>query len=686
MLNRYRDDEAQRAVDTYGPRWGEHLALRTYTSRLIGAEPSLVLHGGGNTSVKDVATNVLGDAIDVLYVKGSGWDLASIEPPGFPAVKLDHLRRLVHLPTLSDEDMVNEQRVNMLDAGAPNASVEALLHAFLPARYVDHSHADAILQLTNHADGEAYVRDALGDDLLLVPYVKPGFDLAALCARLFAANPGCTGMILMSHGLFTWGDTAKASYDRHIELVSTAERWLAARPPRRAVRVPTDVRDVTARVAPLLRGALHDGRSWLLDHRAGDDLLALLADDRLDRWATAGLLTPDHVIRTRPRPCVVRPPLDQGDEALAAALREAVATWRAGQDAYFQAHAAGRPLRQLDGVPRVVLVPGVGLFGVGATTSEARIAADLGERTLQVKEDTEGVGPFQGLGDAELFEVEYWSLEQAKLGQTKERPLSRKVALVTGGAGAIGVGVAAKLLEAGAAVVLADRDAAGLTRARAALGAKAACTTVVTDVTDAASVAAAFAHAARTFGGVDVVVPNAGVALSAPITDIDPADFRRVMEVNGTGTFLTVQAAARELLRQGTGGHLILISSKNVFGPGEEFAAYSASKAAAHQVGRVAALELARHGVAVNMINPDAVFAHGDIPSGLWAAVGPDRARARGMDPADLPDFYRQRNLLQATVTAEHVGNAVVFFASGLTPTTGASLPVDGGVAGAFPR
>ncbi|HMV66307.1 MAG TPA: SDR family NAD(P)-dependent oxidoreductase, partial [Myxococcota bacterium] len=354
--------------------------------------------------------------------------------------------------------------------------------------------------------------------------------------------------------------------------------------------------------------------------------------------------------------------------------------------ATFDAHVAGRAIRRLDPNPRVVLVPGLGLVAAGDTVGAARVCADIGARTLEVKELSEGLGPFEGLDDASLFEVEHWSLEQAKLGKGRKPELAARVALITGGAGAIGVGVARVLLDAGACVVLADRDEAALARARELLGGRAALATVVMDVTDEASVEAGVAAAVCRFGGVDIFVPNAGVARSAAIADLDLAGFEQVMDVNATGAFLTVREAARLLTRQGSGGHIVLISSKNVFGPGEEFAAYSASKAAAHQLGRVAALELARHGVRVNMVNPDAVFAQDGVPSGLWASIGPDRARARGLRPEELPEFYRQRNLLHATVTGEHVGQAVLFFAAGRTPTTGAALPVDGGVAGAFPR
>lgn len=690
MQNRWNDDEALAYLERYAT-WGPHLAMRVYSSHLIGAEEALVLHGGGNTSVKATYRTLLGDDVEALYVKGSGWNLGDIEPQGFPAVDLAHMRRVVQMPTLRDEDMVNEQRTHMFDAGAPNPSIETLLHAFFPARFVDHSHANAILALTNHPEGVEYVREALGSDICIVPYVKPGFDLARLAAECFLEHPDCTGMVLMQHGLFTWGETAKEAYGRHIELVTKAEAYVDARAlppvPPASVADVAQARARAARVAPLLRGALGaDGDHWIVRHRVTPTLLGWVDDPRLDRWVAAGLLTPDHVIRTKNKACVVHLPDGDDEDALRGAIEGAVAAFRQAYDAYFDTEGAGGAFTKLDTTPRVVLIPGVGAFGVNNSVKACEVALDITEHTLHVKAWCEGLGAFEGLADPLLFEIEYWSLEQAKLGKKKEAPLARKVALITGGAGAIGVGVARVLRKAGAAIVLADRDEAGLARAVEVLGAGADLLAVPCDVTQAQSVADAFAAASVAFGGVDVVVPNAGIAHSAPLTSLSEVDFRRVMDVNAHGTFLTVREGGAHLVRQGLGGHIVLVSTKNVFGPGAEFAAYSASKAAAHQLCKVAALELAAEGIKVNMVNPDAVFAQDGVPSGLWAEVGPDRAKAKGIAFDDLQEHYRARNLLGATVSGTDVGAAVLFFASDQTPTTGASLPVDGGVAVAFPR
>ena len=703
MKSRWIDAEAREFVDRYAARWGEPLALRVYTSRLIGSDPDLVMHGGGNTSVKVAQRNLLGDEVEALCVKGSGWDLDSIEPPGFPALDLAWLRRLRKLESLSDEEMVNQLRTHLFDASAPNPSVETLLHAFLPHTFIDHTHADAILALTNQPDGTALVREALGGNVVVVPYVMPGFKLAKLAAEMFEGMPSARGMVLLKHGLFTFAPTARESYERTIELVDRAEALLRKRTrPLAAVR--SAGRDAAAagarmaRIGPVVRGLLatrganpDQVRRVVLEHRATDELLALIAAPECASLAARGPLTPDHVIRTKPKPLYLPEPALDDAEALRAQLGKAIDSFRAAYDSYFaeQVRAKGVSRTKLDADPRVLLIPGVGIVCAGKTRKDAAIAADISEHTLRIKAAAEALGRYEPLDDSELFEMEYWSLEQAKLGKEAEKPLARQVALVTGAAGAIGVGTCVELARAGAHVVLADVDTAALEKARAKvaqIAGASACSAVRMDVIDEASVDAAFDAACRTFGGLDIVVANAGIAHVSALAETDAAQFRKVMDVNLLGYFLTLRAAARVMRAQGTGGNVIVNASKNVFAPGADFGAYSASKAAGHQLGKVAAIELAPLGVRVNMINADAVFAEGDTPSGLWREIGPDRARSRGLAPEKLQEFYRERNLLHAEVTGAHVGRAVVFFASNQTPTTGATLPVDGGIAAAFPR
>jgi len=706
MESRWSDDEAAEYVDRFAPRWGEELALRVYSSRLIGRDPDLVMHGGGNTSLKGTVTTRLGDRVQALFIKGSGWDLDTIEPPGLPAVDLAHLRRLRSLADLSDEEMVNQLRTHLFEARAPNPSVETLLHAFLPQRFIDHTHADIALVLTNQPrdEAEAMVREAYGPGWGIVPYIMPGFALAKLAAEIFDRDPTVEGLVLLNHGLFTFADDARTAYERMIAGVDRAERFVrtrarAPRPLARGARPDEAPAEKAARLAPVLRGALAGAtgdadRPWrrmVLEYRVREEALEILAGPEVAALAAANPLTPDHVIRTKGPALLLSETLPFDDPLrLRAELDAAVAGYRRGYDAYVEAnrHRARTPITKLDALPRVILVPGVGVFTAGRTKQDARVAADIAEHTLRAKALANAIGRYTALSDGDLFDMEYWSLEQAKLGRAPEAALAGQVALVTGAAGAIGFAICRKLIEAGGHVVLADVARERMDAAVAELDPKrrGLAAGMVMDVTDERSVAAGFAEACRLYGGVDVLVLNAGIAHVSPIETTDPAAFRRLVEVNLVGYFLVLRAAAALFRRQGTGGNVIVNSSKNVFGPGADFGAYSASKAGAHQLGKVAALELAAAGVRVNMINADAVFGDARRPSGLWQEVGPARARSRGLEPADLQEYYRQRNLLKAVITPEHVGNAVVFFASNLTPTTGATLPVDGGVADAFPR
>jgi rhamnulose-1-phosphate aldolase/alcohol dehydrogenase len=706
MKSRWSDTEAREFCDRYAPAWGEPLALRVYTSRLIGADPDLVMHGGGNTSVKIQRETLLGDRVEALCVKGSGWDLDSIEPPGLPALDLGYLRRLRKLESLSDEEMVNQLRTHLFDASAPNPSVETLLHAFLPHTFIDHTHADAILALTNQPDGAELIRQALGASVVIVPYVMPGFRLAKLAAEMYEGMPDAHGMVLLKHGLFTFAADARTSYERTIEYVDGAESFLRsrarARPATRGAartRSAQDAGTLMARFGPVLRGLLaaapasggQPARRVILEHRATPELLELIAAPDCASLAERGPLTPDHVIRTKPKPLYIEEPRFDDAEAFRSQAGAAIEAYRAAYDSYFaeQVRAKRTARKKLDPDPRVLLIPGLGIVCAGKTRKDAAIAADISEHTLRIKSAAESIGRYEPLDDSELFEMEYWSLEQAKLGREAEKPLARQVALVTGAAGAIGVATCVELAKAGAHVVLTDVDAEALERAHvkvAQIAGTSACTAVKMDVTREESVDAAFDQACRTFGGVDVVVANAGIAHVSALADADAGQFRKVLDVNLVGYFLTLRAAARVMRAQHTGGNIVVNASKNVFAPGADFGAYSASKAAGHQLGKVAAIELAPIGVRVNMINADAVFAEGDTPSGLWREIGPDRAKSRGLPPEKLQEYYRERNLLHAEITGADVGRAVVFFASNQTPTTGATLPVDGGIVAAFPR
>lgn len=703
MQSRWHDADAAAAIERWGVLHGTQMALLVYASQLIGADPALVLHGGGNTSLKVPVKTVFGDESMALFVKGSGSELAMIEPAGFTALDLAPLKRLYRLDALSEAEMINQLRVNRLHAAAPSPSVETLLHAFLPQRFIDHSHPNALLCLSNQPAGEERLREALGDRVVVLPYITPGFPLAKEVARTFERRPEVEGIVVAKHGLFTYGEEARPAYERHIRIVDACERFLAARRPKRLLtpqyRVEAPAAELAARAAPILRGLLASRtnnddmayRRLLLDWRGNQDVLAFVNSAEAAALAGTGPLTPDHVIRTKPFSLHVADP-QWGDanllrRQLAQAVTAFVTRYAAYMKEYVRATVPGDG--GLDPLPRVVLLPGSGVFCFGRTKREARITGDFTVHGLQIKALASAMGGYESASPEHLCEMECWKLQRAKLGAVSEQVLDGQVVLITGAGGAIGYGIAKVCAEAGAHVVLTDIDATKLARVaeriEQAHGGGVA-TAITVDVTDAASVRAGFDEACRRYGGVDVIVANAGIAHVAPVADLATSELARVMAVNFTGTFLTIQEGIRVLRAQGLGGNIIINSSKNVFGPGKDFGAYSASKAAGHQLGKVSAIELAAERIRVNMINADAIFSEGDVPSGLWATVGPDRARSRGLRFEELPEYYRNRNLLRARVTARHVGNAVVFFAGNRTPTTGATLPVDGGVVEAFPR
>jgi rhamnulose-1-phosphate aldolase/alcohol dehydrogenase len=702
MESRWSDRDANQYVERYAERAGEALALRVYTSHLIGSDPALVLHGGGNTSLKGLHTTLLGDRVEALWVKGSGSDLDRIEPRGFPALDLAYLRRLRALDALSDEEMVNQLRTHLFDASAPNPSVETLFHAFLPHPWIDHTHADAIVALTNQPEPERRLREALGPKVGIVPYAMPGLSLAKLAAQVFEQDPAVEALILLKHGLFTFADDARTSYERTIRYVDLAERALAAAQ-QRTVSVSSldqtqQARERWAALAPIVRGALaqptgNPDRPWrrmLLDFRTDAELLDLLAAPDCPRLAAEGPLTPDHVLRTKAYPLLILEPAWDDSARFRNQLDAALDEYRQAYDAYFEREQrrAGRSLTKLNPNPTVLMLPGLGLVGVGPTARDAAIVADIAEHTVRIKAAADALGQYQGLDESDIFDVEYWSLEQAKLGRAVDLPLGGQVALVSGAAGAIGLGIAQRLLDAGAHLALTDLDLAALERTAQRLAPAGSDRLLLRpmDVTVEGSVRAAVLAVCARFGGLDLCVPNAGVARVGPLVETTAEQFRSHTEVNALGTFLTIREAARVMIEQRLGGNLVVNATKNVFAPGAQFGAYSASKAAGYQLGKVAALELAAHNIRVNLVNADAVFGDGATPSGLWQTVGPDRARSRGLAPDELPGYYRQRNLLKAEIRAEHVGNAIVFFASNQTPTTGATLPIDGGIPEAFPR
>jgi len=679
MHSLWSDADAKLVVDSYATQGaGRDLALRIYTSRLLGREPRLVLHGGGNTSVKTAMRDLLGEEVEALCVKGSGWDMAAIEPAGLPAVRLAPLRKLRRRQALPDEEMVRVQRANLLDPSAPNPSVETLLHAFLPHKYIDHTHSAAVLSLADQPDAAERCADLYGRRMGLVPYIMPGFLLAKKAVEVFEADPAVEGLVLLKHGVFTFGETAQQAYERMIAAVSLAEERLTRR--RKTVfaagRLPGSVARA-AEVAPILRGACAIAdpagtgsyKRFVLDFRSSTAVLNYVNGAELGRYGRAGVATPDHTIRTKNYPLIV--PAPEGDrlDAFKRAVHQAVDRFVAEYHAYFARHNASQnpPKRELDPMPRVILVPGLGLFGLGRSARDARIAADIAESTVETVTDAEAVGRFEPVGEADLFDIEYWSLEQAKLGQSSEKPLAGQIAVVTGGAGTIGLATARAMSGAGAEVALFDIDAAAAQGAAKKLGG--AALGIECDVTDRAAVRRAFDRVAAHFGGVDIVVSNAGAAWQGRIGEVDEAVLRRSFELNFFAHQTVAQNAVRIMLAQGTGGCLLFNVSKQAVNPGPEFGPYGLPKAATLALVRQYALEYGPDGIRANAVNADRIRS-GLLTPELVAA----RAKARGVDE----QHYMTGNLLGREVTAEDVAQAFLHHAVALK-TTADVTTVDGG-------
>lgn len=677
MKNLWSDKDAQAAVKHYAKNGANaDVALRTYTTRLLGGEPRLVQHGGGNTSVKTTVTDRLGNKIDVLCVKGSGWDMATIEPAGLPAVRLDALLQLARLDTLSDEDMVNIQRANLIDSGAPTPSVETLLHAFIPHKFIDHTHANAVLALCDRPDGMRLCREIYGAQVPVVPYVMPGFALARKAKEVFEANPGCEGLILHKHGIFTFGSTAREAYDRMIALVSRAERHLrknGGKSPAPA-RLPKQIASATE-IAPILRGLAaapidrDEGRfsHVVLDHRGGRDILDYVNGRALARYSQQGPVTPDHVIRTKPRPLILPAPEQGGLDDFAAVARTAMDQYQAAYRAYFARHNAHADPKKksLDPMPRVLLVPGVGLFGVGATAKDAAIVADIAETCASVVLDVEAGGRFESLDERDQFDMEYWSLEQAKLGKRVDKALQGQVAVITGGAGTIGAATAAAFRREGAEVVLLDLDGdAAHTAAKKLGGLGLPC-----DVTQTKSVATAFDAVVAAYGGLDILVSNAGAAWTGRIGEVADETLRKSFELNFFAAQNVAQAAVRIMRAQGHGGTLLFNVSKQAVNPGPNFGPYGLPKAAAMALMRQYAVDYGAEGITSNAVNADR------IRSGLLTGdMVKARSKARGVSERD----YMAGNLLGREVRAGDVAEAFVSLALA-RKTTGAVLTVDGG-------
>jgi rhamnose utilization protein RhaD (predicted bifunctional aldolase and dehydrogenase)/NAD(P)-dependent dehydrogenase (short-subunit alcohol dehydrogenase family) len=677
MDNLWCDADAEAMAAKYAPAGiNRDLAMRTYTTRLLGGEPQLVLHGGGNTSVKTTVTDLVGDIHAVLSVKGSGWDMGVIEPAGLPAVKIAPLLKARRLESLSDEDMVTLQRANLVDPASPNPSVEALLHAFLPHKFVDHTHSIAILAIADQRESRAMSREIWGDRLGFVPYTMPGFTLAKSAADVFDRDPSVEGLILDKHGIFTFGATAREAYDRMILFVTMAEDYVKARGrrPFTPVRLPKGLA-IARDIAPMLRGAVAVRKGaggfdrMVSVFRSSPDILEFVNAAEVEEMAGRGVSTPDLSIRIKTGPLVLKAPVASDLAAYRAHLEERVAAFVADYTAYFDENDGRDDVKRtmLDPMPRLTLVPGLGIFGHGRTLKDAAIAADVGEMWIEAARDAEAVGRFEPVSRADLFDLEYWSLEQAKLAGATPKPFTGQVVVVTGGAGAIGAAIARAFAREGAHVGVLDLDGARAAEVAKATGNNAV--GITCDVTDPASVRAAYDAVVDRFGGVDILVSNAGAAWEGAVATLDDATLRRSFELNFYAHQTMAQNAVRVMKEQGTGGVILFNVSKQAINPGPNFGAYGLPKAALLFLSRQYALEHGKDGIRVNAVNPDR------IRSGLLNddMIGA-RSKSRGVSVED----YMAGNLLHLEVTADHVAQAFIHQALA-ERTTGDVTTVDGG-------
>jgi rhamnose utilization protein RhaD (predicted bifunctional aldolase and dehydrogenase)/NAD(P)-dependent dehydrogenase (short-subunit alcohol dehydrogenase family) len=638
------------------------LGQRVYTSRLLGRDPSLVLHGGGNTSVKVREKNVFGEAEEILYVKGSGWDLETIEPAGFSPCRMSHLLRLAQLPELSDLQMARELRLSLTNPSAPMPSVEAILHALLPGKFVDHTHADALIAVSNTPGGERRVREIYGERAVVIPYVMPGFKLARLCAELFPKHrkPGTVGLVLMNHGLFTFGETARESYERMIEFASMAEDYLGRHGawtlPASRSAAPAGSPALRTKVAALRRDASAAlGAPAIMAVHRDAEAIAFAQRPDVGVISQQGPATPDHVIRTK------RLPLIGSD----------LAKFGGEYESYFTTHAkrSADKLTMLDRAPRIILDGELGLCAIGRTAKDAVMAGDVYRHTMQIIQRATALGGWAALPAADIFDVEYWDLEQAKLRAAgKPAVFAGEVAVVTGAASGIGKACVDALLRRGAAVVGLDMNPA-ITRMHERPDFRG----VVCDLTKDQEIAAALENAVLAFGGVDMLVLNAGIfPPGAPIAELSGELWRKVMSVNLDANFLLMREAHPLLKLAPKGGRVVVIGSKNVPAPGPGAAAYSASKAAVNQLARVAALEWGKDRIRINSLHPNMVF-----DTALWTPeILASRAKHYGLSVEE----YKTNNVLRTEVTSRDVAELAAEMCGPLfAKTTASQVPVDGG-------
>ncbi|WP_307330228.1 bifunctional aldolase/short-chain dehydrogenase [Evansella vedderi] len=667
-----------------------------YRSNLIGSDRAVCNWGGGNTSMKTIEKDFRGRDIEVMWVKGSGSDLATMKHKNFTGLNMEDIRPLIERDEMPDEEMVEYLSHCMIDSKHPRASIETLLHAFLPFKHVDHTHPDAIISLCCADNGRQLAEEIFGNRFVWVPYIRPGFTLSKMIAEGVQNNPNAELVLMEKHGLVVWGETAKESYDKTISVINEAEAYINSKIQENNVfggqkytSLPAEEKnDILAKVLPVIRGAVSDEKKMLLTYDTGENILEFVNSYDAPELSQIGAACPDHLVHTKRVPLYIDwDPQTKDVGQLIESIKTGVASFKEEYKAYFERNKNDGD-QMMEPAPRVILIPGIGMVNSGKNLVMANVSGALYTRAISVMKGSTALGNFVSLNENESYNIEYWPLELYKLSLAPaEAEFSRKVAFITGGAGGIGSATARKFVSEGAHVVLADLNLEGAEKLAAEINeeyGEGRAIAVKMDVTSEEQVQAAFEATALAYGGVDIIVNNAGLATSSPFDETTLKEWNLNMNVLGTGYFLVAREAFKQMKTQAIGGSMVFVGSKNSVYAGKNAAAYSSAKAMETHLARCIAAEGGEYGIRVNSVLPDAVLQGSAIWGSSWRE---ERAAAYGIEPDQLEEHYRKRTTLLVNILPEDIADSIAFFSSSKAEkTTGCMITVDGGVPAAFTR